>query len=309
MTPRLARRLRVVLFGAAVLGTLIGVSNLVLHLTSDPLADVHAYYDAGARLNAGLPLYDQPADTNAAAFYRYPPLLAIAFRPLALLPFGVAAAVWEAVLVGSFAFALRRIGWRRPATWLAAGILAMPIAWSLTIGQAQVLVTALLTVGSPWAVGLAGNLKLLPVLAAVYWLGRREWPALGRFAGWVAGLAFVQLVLEPRGTLAFLSFPSLAQVGEVTNLSPYGTAPVLWLVLVVAGGLLALRLAPTRYGWAAAVALSVLASPRLLAYQLSTLLAGLASPGREPVAERRTTIRRGTGAVPDEHGSIAASRP
>jgi hypothetical protein len=37
--------------------------------------------------------------------------------------------------------------------------------------------------------------------------------------------------------------------------------------------LLAIRLAPTRYGWVAAVCLSVLATPRLLMYQLSALLA------------------------------------
>jgi hypothetical protein len=51
---------------------------------------------------------------------------------------------------------------------------------------------------------------------------------------------------------------------------------------VVAGAVATFRLAPTRYGWAAAIALSVLATPRLLAYQLSTLLAGL----RPPTADR-----------------------
>jgi hypothetical protein len=308
MTPRLARRLRAVLFGAAVIGTLIGVNNLALHLTMDPLADVHAYYDAGARLNAGQPLYDQPADTNAAAFYRYPPLLAVAFRPLALLPFGVAAALWEVALVASFVLALRRLGLGRRATWLALGMLAMPVAWSLTIGQAQVLVTALLAFGAPWAVALAANLKLLPVLAAVYWLGRRDWRSLGRFAAWIAALALVQLVLEPRGTIAFISFPSLGQVGDVSNLSPYAISPLLWLVLVVAGTVLALRLAGTRYGWAAAVALSVLATPRLLAYQLSTLLAGLAAPERA-VAAPAAPSQATNVATTDERGSMAVSPP
>src|SRR4026209_2877750 len=94
-TPNVRR----VLAGAAVLGLALGTQTLVLHLSTDPLADVHAYYDAGARLNAGLPLYEQPATTNDNEFYRYPPLLAIAFRPLALLPFEVAAGIWEAFLV------------------------------------------------------------------------------------------------------------------------------------------------------------------------------------------------------------------
>ena len=76
-------RVQFVLIAASVLGLIIGLDTLILHLTTDPLADVHAYYDAGARLNAGLPLYDQPAGTDDADFYRYPPLLAVAFRPLA----------------------------------------------------------------------------------------------------------------------------------------------------------------------------------------------------------------------------------
>ncbi len=267
------RRLRAVLIGAAVIGVLIGINNAVLHLTTDPLADVHAYYDAGARLNAGRPLYDQPVGTDEASFYRYPPLLAIAFRPLALLPFETAALIWEALLIVAFVWTVWRAGVRRPATWIALGILAMPTVWSLVVGQAQVLVTALLMAGTPAAIALATNLKVLPILVAVYWLGRRDWRAMGELVGWLIALLVVQLVLEPAATIAFLGFPSFEQVGEVRTLSPYAISPILWAVFVVAGGLVALRLAPTRYGWAAAVTLSVLATPRLLAYQLSSLFA------------------------------------
>ena len=277
LTPATVRQMRLVLFGAAVVGALVGVNNLILHVTTDPLADVRAYYDAAVRLNAGMPLYDQPADTNAAAFYRYPPLLAIAFRPLALLPYPLAAALWETALVACFAWTVWRLGWR-PPTWLALGMLAMPVVWSLVVGQAQVLVTALLVVGAPWAVAFAAHLKLLPALVALYWVGRRDWRAVGWFGAWCAVLLVVQLALEPAATAVYLGFPNLTQVGEVNNLSIYAVSPLLWAVLVVAAALVTVRLGPTRYGWAAAVALSVLATPRLLAYQLSTLLAGLRSP-------------------------------
>lgn len=274
------RRLRLVLFAAAVLGAIIGLNALVLHTTTDPLADVRAYYDAGARLNAGQPLYGQAADTNDASFYRYPPLLAIAFRPLALLPYPVAAGIWEAFLVATFVLTLRRLGFRA-RTWLAVGMLGLPIAWSLAIGQAQVLVTALLVVATPGAVAFAAHIKLLPALAALYWLGRRDWRSLGRFAAWAAGLAIVQLVLEPAGTIAFLGFSSLTQVGQVNNLSPYAISPLLWAGLVAVGAVVTLRLAPTRFGWPAAIAFSVLATPRLLSYQLSTLLAALRRPDED----------------------------
>ena len=75
----------------------------------------------------------------------------------------------------ALAVAIRRVGVRRPAMWKAVGILAFPILWSLALGQAQLLVTLLLTVVAPWSVALAGQLKVLPALAAVYWIGRRDW--------------------------------------------------------------------------------------------------------------------------------------
>ena len=178
-TAPVPRRIWYVLVAAAWLGTLIGFDTLRVHLQTDPLADVHAYYDAGARLNAGQPLYDQPAGTDDPSFYRYPPLLAILFRPLALLPFETAARIWEAVLIAALVMTVVRMGPRDRWTWVVLGWLAAPIAWSLAVGQAQVAVTFLLAVGAPWAVALAANLKVLPALVAVFWVGRRDWGALG----------------------------------------------------------------------------------------------------------------------------------
>lgn len=282
---RRARRIRLVLFGAAIVGVLLGINTTILHLTSDPLADVHAYYDAGARLNAGLPLYEQSATTNDAEFYRYPPLLAILFRPLALLPFEAAALIWEVLVAASLVGTVLVL---RPDRMRLAvfGMLFLPIMWSVTIGQAQVPVTFLLALGSPWSVALAAHLKIFPGLVAIWWLGRRDWRALGWFAAWVVGLGLLQLVLEPAATLAFPCVFNLGQVGEVRNLSPYAISPVLWAVLVAAGAAATIRLAPGRWGWAAAVAFAVLASPRLLVYQLMTLVAGTRAPD-DP--ERRRT--------------------
>src|SRR4029079_10097462 len=89
-SPWFQHHARLVLAVVAFLGLLMGVYSIRMHLQSDPLVDVRAYWEAGARLNAGQPLYEPGEDTNAARFYRYPPLLAIVFRPLALLPLEVA---------------------------------------------------------------------------------------------------------------------------------------------------------------------------------------------------------------------------
>jgi len=284
-------RIRVVLTVAAGLGLLIGIQTGLLHLRLDPLADVHAYYDAGSRLNAGLPLYAQSATTNEAEFYRYPPMLAILFRPLALLPFPAAAAIWEAILIASCVALVWRANPRRKITWLALGWLAAPLAWTLTVGQAHMLVAFLMTGATPLSLSLATHLKVFPLLAAVYWAGRREWRTLLRFAGWVAAIGAICFVLEPAATLQYLTFLSLEQVGEVRNLSPYAISPGLWAVMTVLLLGAAVWLAPTRAGWFTAVALSVLATPRLLMYQFVSFLAALVPPadGSSRTGDARNT--------------------
>ena len=283
------RPMRLVVFGAAIVGVLAGINIAILHLSGDPLADVHAYYDAGARLNAGLPLYVQSATTNEAEFYRYPPLLAIAFRPLALLPFEAAAAIWETFVVLSLVTTVVVL---RPDRGRLAifGILFLPIMWSVTIGQAQVPVTMLVALGSPWAIALATHLKIFPGLVAIWWLGRRDWRSLGWFLAWLAVLGLVQLALEPAGSAAFLGVFNLSQVGDVRNLSPYAVSPLLWAALVAVAAGVALRLARGRWGWAAAVVLSVLASPRVLVYQLMTLVAATRAPD-DPARRTRRRFR------------------
>jgi hypothetical protein len=220
-----ARPVSLGLFTLAVVGAVAGVYMFWFHLTTDPLADVQAYYGAAARLNAGLPLYPAGADTNVAEFYRYPPLLAILFRPLALLPFEAAAAIWEVLVIASLVATVWWIGLRRRETWLALGLLAFPIAWCVTIGQAQVPLTLLTAIGAPWSIALAAHIKLFPALVALWWIGRRDWRRLGVFAAWTAGLGLVQLVLAPQATLDFLASLTLEQVGAVRNISPYAVSP------------------------------------------------------------------------------------
>ena len=276
--PARARRLSLGLFALAVVGALAGSYVLWLHVTSDPLNDVQAYYWAGRRLNAGLSLYPPDQSVSTPLGYPYPPLLAILFRPLALLPFAAAAAIWEVVVIASFVATVWWIGARRPDTWLAMGILALPIVWCIAIGQAQVVLTLFTAIGSPWSIALAANIKLFPALIALWWIGRRDWRSLGIFVATMAGLALLQLLLAPQATLDYLTAITLKQVGAVQNLSPYAISPLVWGALVIAGVGAVLRLAPTRWGWPAAVILSVVATPRLLVYMFMTFVAVLAAP-------------------------------
>jgi hypothetical protein len=276
LSPFGRRWLRRVAILAAVVGTALGLETLLLHMSTDPFADTRLYYDAGARLNAGLPLY-LDAVPGAAGPYTNPPLLAIAFRPLALLPFPVAAAIWEAVLLAAFVVTHRRIGLREPVL-IALGCLALPILWALSIGQSEVLVTMLLTLGTPLSVAFAGNLKLVPFVVGVYWIGRRDRRALVGLVAWAAAIGLVQLVLEPAATLEYLRFDWLQSAFGYRSVSPFVIHPLLWVALVAILAGLGLRYGRTRYGWPLAVVLAVFANPRLLVYQLMTLLAAFGGP-------------------------------
>jgi hypothetical protein len=266
-----------VLLTAAAIGALLGLGMLWLHLTTDPLADVRAYYDAARRLNAGQPLYAATGDATTPTYYFYPPMLAILMRPFAGLPFHVFAIGWEVVVIASFVALLRRLGANR-RTFVAVGLLGMPIGWAIGVGQAQVPLTLLMAIGQPWSIALATNLKLFPILIAVWWLGRRQYQAVGALVGWLILLAFLQWLVEPNGSIAFFGAVGLDETAGVRNLSPYAISPILWAILGVAGAVGVLMLAPTTWGWPAAVALAMLATPRLLLYMFTSLLAAVREP-------------------------------
>ena len=146
-----------------------------------------------------------------------------------------------------------------------------------------------MALGAPWALALAANLKVFPALAAIWWVGRRDWRSLGWFAAWLVGLGVVQLVLEPADTLAFPGFLGLDQVGDVEQ-----RLAVRDLAVAVGGRSSSPGSSSRggsrrrRWGWAAAVALSVLATPRLLALPaLDARRRGSASRTTDDPSDRR----------------------
>jgi hypothetical protein len=269
------------LFALAVLGAAAGVAVAWMHVMGDPLADARPYYDAASRLNAGQPLYPPGLDANSNAIYLYPPLFAVLLRPLALLPYAWFVLVWELIVVASFVAVLRHLGVRRRSTWIAIGLLGIPVGWALSIAQAQVPLTLLLAIGQPWSVAAAANVKLFPALLILYWLGRRDWQSAAAFVVWSLLLVLAQLLLEFRGTIDYVQQLGVAQLGEngvLHNISPYTISPLLWLVLGFVGAAGTYVAARFRWGWTIGVTFATLAPPRLLVYMLTSLLAGVRQP-------------------------------
>lgn len=278
IVPATTRVANLLLFAAAVVGALAGLGVAWMHVLGDPLADARAYYEAAVRLNEGLPLYPAGIDPNGNEIYLYPPMLAIVLRPLALLPFEAFALLWELVVVASFVALVRYLGVRQRRTWIAIGILGVPIGWALSVAQAHVPMTFLIALGQPWSIAIAANLKLTPALIAIWWLGRRDFQSFFAFAIYTGLMALAQLLLAPDATLNYFKAIGWDQVGQVRNWSPYAQSPALWVALLLVGALVTLGLARTRFGWAAAVTFATLAPPRLLVYMFTGLLAALRHP-------------------------------
>lgn len=279
--PATLHVLNLALFGLAVIGALAGIAVAWMHVLGDPLNDARPYYEAASRLNAGQPLYPADLDPNSNKIYLYPPLFAVLLRPFALLPYTWFALLWEVVVVASFALLLQRLGVRKRSTWIAIGLLGVPIGWALAVAQAHVPMTLLMAIGQPWSVALAANIKLFPALIVLYWLGRRDWESAAAFLVWVVLFALLQAVLAPGASVDYVQQLSTDQLGEqgvLRNFSPYTISPYLWLGLLFAGMAVTIVAARSRWGWAVAVTFASLAPPRLLVYMLTGLLAAIRRP-------------------------------
>src|SRR6478752_3286571 len=100
--------------------------------------------------------------TTMPSMSRYLALLDTPRVQFVLIAASVPALIWEGLLLVLFAGTIWRTGVRNRWTWIVLGWLAAPFAWSLAVGQAQVAVTFLVALGSPWAIAFAAHLKILP---------------------------------------------------------------------------------------------------------------------------------------------------
>ncbi|MDB5306560.1 MAG: hypothetical protein JWO38_762 [Gemmataceae bacterium] len=127
---------------------------------------------AGEEFAAGRRLYDVPAPYTDN--FRYSPLVAAGFAPLALLPLGVGGLVWRAVGAAVYLTGLAAWAYRvRPGAPLAAVfLLALPLSLgSLHNGQANTLVLGLMLWGTVLAAGGRWTAAAVLIAGAVLFKG------------------------------------------------------------------------------------------------------------------------------------------
>ena len=235
--------------------------------------DADAYWLAAMRIRDGAALY-LPAGSYSSEIeiYRYAPWFAYAWVPLTWLPQEVAYTIWRGLLVGGAVATVLPV-LRRPSP---AGIVLAILTFGLLISNVPAAnVTALIVGGlslalptraGPVVLGLAGSLKVFPLLLVAGYIAERRWRdaivALG-----VASVLWANMLLFDVST-----YPT-----TFGGVSLFGVSAAIWPM--VAGAMVALLAwlawRRSRWTWLAAAAAIPVVVPRVwlpdAAYPVSTV--------------------------------------
>ncbi|MGB3439194.1 MAG: glycosyltransferase 87 family protein [Actinophytocola sp.] len=194
----------------AVLFLLVGFNNFM---------DLQVYRAGGQGWLDGYDLYAADFGSQYATGlpFTYPPVAAMLFTPLAVVPIAVAATVLTVVSLLALA-AVAVIVVRRPVTLVAAaftlGVLLEPVRLTLSFGQINlvlmVLVVADCLLPRTWwprgtLIGLAAAVKLTPFAFLLYFAAHRQWRPVWTAIGAFAAVSLLVWVFAPEQTPAYLS--------------------------------------------------------------------------------------------------------
>ncbi len=283
-----AARLLALAVAALGIGLLIGA---VVSQTVRP--DAEAYWLAAQRIREGLPLYAGPRG-DETEIYRYAPWFAYAWVPLTYLGHDLAFAVWRAILIVAILGGLWPLV-RRPTpasitlAVLIGGLLisALPQA-NATPLMVGVLAMTLQTRAGPVLLGLAGSLKVFPLVLVAGYLAERRWRRAALAIGisavlWLHLLAFdIHLFMQIGGASFYLGGVSLLDVSLL-----------LWLPVALGCAVLLVSFVLHRspWTWLAAGAAIPLAVPRVWLPDAAYVLPGAVALLRAIEARRQSRIR------------------
>jgi len=261
--------------GLAVLIALTSYALLTYALARPVGVDVTAYWNAAERLRDGETLYAAGA-ANASDLYRYAPWFAFAWIPLTYLPFEAVVSAWVGLMVAASLIStvpLLRLG---PTGWAAFAFFLPLQLQGAVFGNVQPLLVLALTWGvnrrsGPIWIALGASLKAVPLALALVYAGRGEWRRAAIASGLTALLVAPMLLFD-------LSGYSTAPGPNQNSLA--GVSPFLFIPIAIASLVLTYRLARTRYRWAAGAFAMIATLPRLLSYEATFMLVGLANGRR-----------------------------
>ena len=189
------------------LGILLAAAAFGYHVSGHPMDFRVYHYGARGVFDGTRPVYGTTSGLGWPMHYRYPPLFLLLFAPLAMLPLGLAAAVWVVAKIATLVWlivALRERG-LKPATTYSYFISLLFIAPYLIeefrYGNAQFFVVAL-TIGAllifrkrpqlaAAALALGISIKVWPLFFFPYLAVRREWKLLAYTVAFVVALVLV----------------------------------------------------------------------------------------------------------------------
>ena len=260
----------------------MGVAFVIANVRSWQLEDAEAYWNAANRLRHGGQLYiPVPLGADETLAYRYSPWLAWAWIPLTYLPKQAVQVGWSAVLLAGAAISLLPLARARSIAGLCLlFLLGGLMVRTASTGNVHALMIACLVWGiprrsGPFWIGLAASIKIVPILYALVYVGRRQW--------WKAAVAAaVAAVLWAPALLFDLSTYPSEPGDSLSALSLAGPLP--WLILLGIAIAIALLVARGRYAWAAASVAVLAAVPRLAFYDLTYLLVWRGEAAAQEVA-------------------------
>lgn len=221
-SARSDRRLAGVLVAVVAIAVAILVARDVLVGDQVLRLDSTVYRNAINQMLAGGSLYDyQMVAFGQVLPFNYPPFAAIVLMPWALLPVGWSQGLWMLVQIVAATIMVGLVLTRTAPRWLPSGwrfigIMIVAVAaflasaaamQSLLLGQISLVVGALVVIDLLWIparfrgylTGIAGAIKLYPMIFLPYFLLSRQWrAAAGAGVGFVVstGLAWAFLPQE-----------------------------------------------------------------------------------------------------------------
>jgi MFS family permease len=280
----------------------LGAAMFFAILTSRLIGtDAATYYAAGERLNTGHSLYVlSPGDRYVPLNPPYwtapllsPPLIAVLFRPLALLPIDLAVRLFVGLEVLGIAAVITSLVQDRRTALIA-------IAMSVSLGLAMVLgnVNGLLLVGyvvvwrfrdRPWigaVVAVMGVVKIVPFVLIAFLATRRDRRTWAWFLAGLLGAISVSVL--GAGWHAHLDYLGVLATSHAQPLSLPDLLGTPWISpAILLGGTIVAAFLPSAWSFRVGIATIVIGTPAVgvaIASQLFAIVTPAPSAMQEPVA-------------------------